>query len=207
MRNRGAGERRGFRLRRCSALARRDDILIHRTVNCAPAKRCVWPDLAPAQALVGAGAVRRGAVVLSRRFDLGLCLPSRFCRGVCVRFTPVSFPLSGKERRLAMCCVSILPWVGIAIRAFSNDVRLSDVVGSLRVCVLLYGDPDGGRRDARNGVGGAAQGRFCADTLAVSCFPRGVRWGCAPQTAPKSHWLSGLSSCESRRGRICQTSQ
>ena len=34
-------------------------------------------------------------------------------------------------------------WVGIAIRAFSNDVRLVDVVGSLRVCALLYGDPDG----------------------------------------------------------------
>ena len=36
--------------------------------------------------------------------------------------------------------------------------------------------------------------RFCVNILALKCFPRGVRWGCAPQTAPKSHWLSGLSS-------------
>ena len=28
--------------------------------------------------------------------------------------------------------------------------------------------------------------RFCASTLALLCFPPGVRWGCAPQTAPKS---------------------
>ena len=36
--------------------------------------------------------------------------------------------------------------------------------------------------------------RFCAATSALICFPRGVRWGCAPQTAPKSLRLSGLSS-------------
>ena len=48
--------------------------------------------------------------------------------------------------------------------------------------------------------GFAAFIRFCASTLALLCFPPGVRWGCAPQTAPKSQkWkrhcrLSGLSS-------------
>ena len=42
--------------------------------------------------------------------------------------------------------------------------------------------------------------RFCVIILALLCFPRGVRWGYAPQTAPKSQkWkrhcrLSGLSS-------------
>ena len=50
----------------------------------------------------------------------------------CVWFTPVSFPLSGKERRLAGGCVSIPPWVGIAISTFSNVVRLSDLFSSLR---------------------------------------------------------------------------
>ena len=35
---------------------------------------------------------------------------------------------------------------------------------------------------------------LCAIALALKCFPRGVRWGCAPQTAPKSLRLSGLSS-------------
>ena len=47
--------------------------------------------------------------------------------------------------------------VGIAIRAFSKAVRLSDLFGSLRACAFLYGDLDGVRRDAENGVGGAAQ--------------------------------------------------
>ena len=48
-----------------------------------------------------------------------------------------------KKRRLAGCCVSIPPRVGIAIRAFSDAVRLSDFVGSLQACAFLYGDPDG----------------------------------------------------------------
>ena len=38
----------------------------------------------------------------------------------CVCFTPVSFPLSGKERRLAGCCVPVPPWVGIASSTFSG---------------------------------------------------------------------------------------
>ena len=44
------------------------------------------------------------------------------------------------------------------------------------------------------GTGGAAFVRFCAAALALRRFPPGVRWGCAPQTAPKSLRLSGLSS-------------
>ena len=55
----------------------------------------------------------------------------------------------------------------------------------------------------------AAFVRLCAGTLALQCFPPGERWGCAPQTAPKSHWLSGLSSgagrvrkCVSRGGAV-----
>ena len=73
MRNRGAGERRGFRLRRCSALARRDDIPLCESVNCAPTKCCVWPVLAPAEGIVRAGAGLRGRW---------------FCRGGLPRFTP-----------------------------------------------------------------------------------------------------------------------
>ena len=33
--------------------------------------------------------------------------------------------------------------------------------------------------------GFAALVRFCVITLALQCFPRGVRWGCAPQTCAK----------------------
>ena len=82
-------------------------------------------------------------------------------------------------------------------------VRLSNLAGSLRVCAFLYGDPDGerkGRGNAENGGNGErsrrrGRVRFCVTILALSCFPRGVRWGLrAPKPAPKSHWLSGLSS-------------
>ena len=52
----------------------------------------------------------------------------------------------------------------------------------------------GMRGTGLRGAGGAAFMLFCATTLALLCFPRGVRWGCAPQTAPKSLRLSGLSS-------------
>ena len=54
-----------------------------------------------------------------------------------------------------------------------------------------------GQRGTRNGAtraDGAAFVHLCAAALALQCFPRGVRWGCAPQTAPKSLRLSGLSS-------------
>ena len=91
------------------------------------------------------------------------------------------------------------------------SVRLSGFVGSLRACTFLYGDPDGERRDGEtrrtegteNGVGGAAEERFCVTISALRRFPRGVRWGLrAPKPAPKSHWLSGLSSFGSRRGCV-----
>ena len=59
------------------------------------------------------------------------------------------------------------------------------------------------------GAESAAQERFCVNISALRCFPRGVRWGCAPQTAPKSLRLSGLSSgagrvrkCVSRGGAV-----
>ena len=68
------------------------------------------------------------------------------------------------------------------------------------LCVSLgrsrrgYRSTENGERGTGNGAGGAAFVRLCAAALALKCFPRGVRWGCAPQTAPKSLRLSGLSS-------------
>ena len=103
--------------------------------------------------------------------------------------------------RLARCSVPIPPWVGIAIRAFSDVAWSSGFVGSLRACAFSGGDPDGetkgrGERRRRGRV------RFCVTISALRRFPRGVRWGCAPQTAPKSLRLSGLSSFGSRRGGV-----
>ena len=60
----------------------------HMSVNCTPAKGCVWPVIAPAQAFVRAGAVLRGFAFLSRRFAIGSWLALQFCRGVLPRFTP-----------------------------------------------------------------------------------------------------------------------
>ena len=57
-----------------------------------------------------------------------------------------------------------------------------------------------------NRIGGAAQERFCVIISALPCFPRGVRWGLrAPKPAPKSHWLSGLSSFDSPRGCVLRS--
>ena len=132
--------------------------------------------------------VHAGRAVLLRCFAVvhaGACSSiAVFCR----RFTPVFFPLSGKKRRLAISCVSIPPGRDRHSCVLGSSVRLSGFVGSLRACAFFYGDPDRERkerRDAENGVGGAALVRFCAGTLALICFPRGVRWGCAPQTCAK----------------------
>ena len=57
----------------------------HMSVNCTPAKGCVWPVIAPAQAFVRAGAVLRGFAFLSRRFAIGSWLALQFCRGVLPR--------------------------------------------------------------------------------------------------------------------------
>ena len=137
-----------------------------------------------------AARVCSGVTFLLRRFALDCgCLYVSIV-AFCVWFTPVFFPFSGKKRRLAIGSVSIPPWVGIAGSAFSNVVRLSDFVGSLRVCAFICGDLDGlpgtrGTRERGYGAGGAALVRFCAGASALSCFPRGVRWGCAPQTCAK----------------------
>ena len=61
-----------------------------------------------------------------RVFDHACCLP------------PVR-----QTGRLAICCVSVPPWVVIAIRAFSDVAWLSGFVGTLRASAFLYGDPDG----------------------------------------------------------------
>ena len=119
---------------RCSALTRRNAILLHGVVNCGPAKGYVWPVLAPAEGLVRAGTVLRGGAVLLRRAAPGLCLSLRFCCNVlpsvhagyavlskCLAFgSRLLFDAERQTGRLAVSCVPIPPWVEIAIRAFSR---------------------------------------------------------------------------------------
>ena len=77
---------------------------------------------------------------------------------VCLAFDHACcLPPVRQTGRLAICFVPVPPWVEIAIRAFSDVVRLSNLAGSLRACAFLYGDPDGERRDAGNGGGGEAE--------------------------------------------------
>ena len=66
---------------------------------------------------------------------------------------------------------------------------------------FLAAIPTGKRRDAGNGVGGEAECVFAQAYRLCGVFrgeyagaKGGSRTAAAPQTAPKSHWLSGLSS-------------
>ena len=98
-----------------------------------PAKGCVRPVLAPAQAWVRAGVWRRSGAFLLE----GLAFVSRLL-----------FAAQRQTKRLAECSGSIPPWVGIVIRAFSGIIRLSSLFSSLGACALSYGDPDGVTKSA-----------------------------------------------------------
>ena len=67
--------------------------------------------------------------------------------------------------------------VEIAIRAFSRCLRgylpLLVHFGLVRFFMAI----PTGDRGTGDGAGGAAFVRFCASTLALQRFPRGVRWG------------------------------
>ena len=168
MRNRGAGERRGSRLRRCSALARRDDIPLCESVNCAPTKCCVWPVLAPAEGIVRAGAGLRGRW---------------FCRGGLPRFTPdfavllecfafgsrLSFFLCQEKRDGLRCLAFLFRGSRSPSCVLAVSVRLSAFVSSLRVWIFFYGDLDG-----LPGCGGRGTG-LAARPLCVFAQPH---WRC-----------------------------
>ena len=145
---------------------------------------------------------------LCSRFTPGIAVLPRLCLRFAPSFTVLLlrfasvhaclFPPRGKRDGLRYLAF-LFRRVEIAIRAFSRRLGLSALAGSLRVWAFLCGDLDGvagvrGRSYDGNGTGGAAFVHFCVTALALQCFPRGVRWGCAPQTAPKSLRLSGLSS-------------
>ena len=127
------------------------------------------------------------------------CLGSRpalqlYC-GVLPSFTPVFFPLSGKKE--AAC--GILRSCSAGSRSpFVRSRCVSAVIGRSKftsgLAVYLWRSRRSYRGRGATRADGAAFVHLCAAVLALQCFPRGVRWGCAPQTAPKSLRLSGLSS-------------
>ena len=205
-----------------SALTRRRAGSFRRIVNCAPAKCCVWPVIAPAEASVRAGgrsaerAVLLGCLAFGSRLSYGSVGMSG------VRFTPSVRFCWDVWRSVHACLFSFVRKRETAcgiLRSYSAGSRsplersriARTVIGLCRFTSGLYvslgrsrrgyrgrGELETGLR--RNEAGGAAFVRLCAGALALQVFPRGVRWGLrAPKPAPKSHWLSGLSSFDSRR--------
>ena len=139
-------------------------------------------------------------------FSAGRSVCARISGGGRIRFywsalrsiTPVLFPLSGKKKRLALCHVSIPRGSESPLVRSRVLVWLSDFVGSLRDCTFPAGDSDG----VTTGAGYTKRNAMmCGVPFDINCFfdmiPRGIRWGSAPQTAPKSLRLSGLSSLDS----------
>ena len=108
-----------------------------------------------------------------------------------------------QTERLAICFVSVPPWVVIAIRAFSDVAWLSNLAGSLRACAFLYGDPDGERKGTRRTGAAARQSAFLRKHIDFAVFSAGSPLGAArPQTCAKETRLPGLSSFDSRRGGV-----
>ena len=96
-------------------------------------------------------------------------------RGACLRFTPAVCLLTNRT------ACGMLRFYSAGSR--SPFVRSRDVGAVICLCgftsgwPFVCGDLDGIAGDAGNEAGGAALVRFCASTLALLCFPRGVRWG------------------------------
>ena len=107
------------------------------------------------------------------------------------------FAAGRQTGRLAMCCVPIPPWVGIAIRAFSKAMRLSGFVGSLRERRLFMAIPTGNEetrgRSWRRGVGDILRNR-----IGLAAFSTGSTLGlkCGSRTA------ASLDSLHLIRGHV-----
>ena len=123
----------------------------------------------PAGFSAGRGACARGGCS-ARRGNSGLgagrfaVIHAGACGSIavfCRRFTPVFFPLSGKKRQLAISCVSIPPWVEIAIRAFSRRSSVISLCGfTSGLCVYLWRSRrvTGDARNQRTGLRGWRRG-------------------------------------------------
>ena len=178
-----------------SALSRRGVLPFHMIVNCAPPQPLCLPVIAPAQAWVRAGE-RRGQCRM-RNSELGDGASASPARGGAVGRRRRGCPLAlrflspclasdhacclPQERQTGTACEmsrSYSAHVGIAISAFSNPRAVIELCGfTSGMCVSLWRSRrrNEGTRGERSRRRGATA--FCAITLALPCFPRGVRWG------------------------------
>ena len=146
-----------------------------------------------------------GDAVLSRCFAFGSRLPCGSVGKSCARFTPVSFPLSGKERRLAVSCVSIPRGSGSPLepsRMLCGYQALRVHFGIVRFFMAI---PTELRTESAIRKGTPFCVAFLLLQVMVRCDTAGSPLGLrAPKPAPKSHWLSGLSSFGSRQSAFLQ---
>ena len=135
------------------------------------------------------------ALCLGARLALRSCrsfalarLASRSCRGAFPRFTPAVCLATNRtacDMLRSYSAGSRSPFV--RSRSVSAVICLRGFTSGLYVSLWRSrrGTRDGVTRGTGHGAGGAALVRFCASALALRRFPRGVRWGCAPQTCAK----------------------
>ena len=166
-----------------SALTRRKDIPLCEIVNCAPAKRCVWPDIDRH----GRGCARGlfcGAIGFY--CGVGRSIHARQYGSIaafCLRFTP-AVCRTAPNRTACDRFRFYSAWVEIAIRAFSNVMRLSNLLSSLQACAFLSGDPDGGTEST------ARQSTFLRKHLVLAMLSAGRTLGLrAPDCAKESSTL------------------
>ena len=121
-------------------------------------------------------------------FCVRLVTGGRFYWSVLRSITPAVCRLSAKRDGLRYVSFLFRRGSGSPVVRSRASIRLFGLAGSLRAWAFSYGDPDRERRDARTRRTESAARRecvFCVNILALLCFPRGVRWGCAPQTCAK----------------------
>ncbi len=171
----GGAPNRENRAKRLSALTRRGADPHYGIVNCWPARRCVWPVIAPAQALVRAGAglrsdARSVGVVCVRCASVIAALSGRFALGSRLLFV---FRQTG---RLAVSCVPVPPGRDRRSCVLAVLARLSALAGSLRVWPFICGDLVGVTGDAgRTGDGGYEGTGLAARPLFIFTLPH---WPC-----------------------------
>ena len=142
---------------------------------------------------------------LSRRFALGICPTSHFCRGVLPSVHACCLPHGDKQDGLR-CVAFLFRRVEIAICAFSYRLGLSALTGSLWICAFLCGDLDGlpGYGGTRNGERRWRCG-LCAllrKHIGLVMLSAGSTLGLrAPDCAKESSTLWTLFTL--RRGYVC----
>ena len=165
-------ERRAFPFGGCPRLSRRARRAFRMDIcHSALTRRCVFASLYARELWAGAmlclagfssgrslgarggcSARRCGSVAaLCGRFTSAM----RSCWNVLCSITPAVCRMSAKQDGLRNVAFLFRSGSRSPVVRSRVAVRLSGLAGSLRVCAFLYGDPDGGRRDAGNGVGGA----------------------------------------------------